>query len=221
MVKIASDGQALRVGFQPGQQVSSPPAPGAPLIAPPETPRGRPARTCCPPSFHHFSLSPLPLYAGENPFERTSSCSAQGDARQPLPLARSRAPCRPPGRCPSRRHACPCCWGRRRARCDRPRCVDRPPCACARRTFFMQMRKREEGPAHRLRLADVLLTVARRPPRAPDTLSSPLPSLSHPSPSFLPSQLTPPSPLTPLVNPHPLTCRTSLPVPSHRVACRV
>ena len=39
-------------------------------------------------------------------------------------------------------------------------------------------------------------------PRAPDTLSTPLPSLTPPSPSSLPSQLTPPSPLTPLVNPY-------------------
>ena len=135
LVPPSSHGQGPRVGVNPHPQVSRSP------------PRARLHRLLL-----HFPACALPQHA--SPLLSTTShqpppsfCRPESlqaaDFLRPFqvppharPLPRSRTRCRPPARCPSRRHACPRCWGRRRARCDRPRRVYRPPCACARRPLF-------------------------------------------------------------------------------------
>ena len=197
LVPPPSQVHAPRVGANPTQPVSRPP------------PRARPHRVllkfpaCALPQYVSALLSttshhPPPSFCRRESLRAADFLRPSQVPRHAQPLPRSRTRCRPPARCPSRRHACPRCWGRRRARCDRPRRVYRPPCGCVRRPLFERVAsaRRAGGTAS----ASPTTPHRRAPgPRAPDTLSTPLPSLTSPSSSSLPSQLTPPSPLTPLV----------------------
>ena len=194
--------QAPRVGVNPTPPVSRPP------------PRARPHRVllefpACPlPAhvsahiLHHFSPS-LPRSSGGNPSRVADFLRPSQVPPHARPLPRSRTRCRRPGRRPSRRHACPRCWGRRRARCDRPCRVYRPPCACARRPLF----------AHGASARRTRCTASASPTTPPPSRAGPpcTRHTLHPSsithiPLFIISTLTTHSPL-PLVNPHFPTCR--------------